>query len=266
MAESTLYDELMTFDDLIATLTLSDDNRREMVRDYMADAIENTIHEAVLNTILQNERSAFAPEKYLTKLNDIIKKEQSIIDNLHSDIARLQCGKLPTYYLQHLGIDVGLLDDAEMRLKAAMEIVLHILLSGSIISYARKAQGALMSFVQSEANRHHYFSIYMNEPRELFDRLLQNGLIDSNTPYEHFQYFFAYAKGMKEPTEKIVWKGKTIELVCLIIYYSDNRPEWTVTERAFGISAKSLKASASRLKNSIGRKKRINDFVNKFLK
>lgn len=266
MAASTLNNELMTFDDLLATLTLSDKNRREMVRDFAADAIESTIHEAVLNTIIQNERSAFAPEKYLTKLNNIIKDELSFIDNLHADIARLQCGKLPTYYLQHLGVDVGLLDDAEMRLKAAMEIGLHMYLSGSIISNARKVQGAVMTFAQSEANRRHYFSIYINEPRELFDRLIQNGLIDSNTPYEHFQYFFAYAKGMKEPTEKIVWKGKTIELVCLIIYYSDNRPEWTVTERAFGRSAKSLKASASRLKNNIGRNKRINDFVNKLLK
>ena len=267
MAASTLYDELMTFDDLIATLTLSDDNRREMVRDYAADAIDETLKEAVLDAIIRQSRSDFAPEIYLSKLNEIIAKEQDIVSGLHIDIGRIQRGIQPTYYLDHIADDVIVdMVDAEDMLMASTLIGLHILLSESIISHARKAQGALMTFAQSEANRRYYYTISLKSPddKELYDKLTTKGLIDSS--FETFQYFFAHLPNMAEPTKKMSWKGKSIELVCLILTLSRNHPEWAVTERAFGISAKSLKASASRLYNNIGRNKRINDFIREFLK
>ena len=101
----------------------------------------------------------------------------------------------PTFYLGYLAEDIDDMDNTEKIVKATTEIALHILLSESIISNARKVQGALMTFAQSESNRRYYYTISLKSPKdkELYYKLTSKGLIDSDSSFETFQYFFAHS-------------------------------------------------------------------------
>ena len=261
---------LKTFDDLVSVLTLSDEGRIEMVREFAADAIDNIFHkelsESLLNAIVSKSKSEFAPEKYLCILNSIIEKEQSLLEKLHSDIASIQLGKTPNYYVSNFIDESESLEGINLAW-AATEIGLYIYLSGTILSYARKAQGALLTFVKNENSRNRFYNILLSSTKaeKLYNKLKLNKCIDSDYSFGSFRYFFSLDSELEEPTEKMIWRGSTIDLALLVLTLSNNNPEWTVAERVFGKSSKSLKASASRLKRSIGKKKRIIDFRNKFL-
>ena len=271
MSKTMQEDFLKTFDDFVDMLTLSDDNRKEMVSEFMADSIDNlfqhALSESVLNAIVDRSKSKLTPEKYLCMLNDIIKKEQSLVKRLHTDIASLQLGHIPDYYVSHFLKDSDSLGETDL-VWAATEIGLYIYLSETIITYASKAQGALLTFVKGEKSRNRFYKISLPSPKDkiLYDKLILEKCIDSDYPFDSFRYFFSLYSGLEEPKDKMIWRGKTIDLVLLVLTLSGNDPEWTVAERVFGISSKSLKASANRLNKNLGKKKRFEIFMDKFIR
>ena len=79
-----------TVDDFIETITLSDDDRKEMIQSFAADAIEEIFKGVALDVMVRSHEDDFAPETYLEKLYSQIEKEKDIVSNLHTDIANLQ--------------------------------------------------------------------------------------------------------------------------------------------------------------------------------
>ena len=66
------------------------------------------------------------------------------------------------------------------------------------------------------------------------------------------------------PKEKIKWTGKVIDLAVLIIYLSNNRPEWLVVENVFGVKSTSLKSSLSNLRKRNGFNKKYHEIATEY--
>lgn len=270
MSKTVQEDFLKTFDDLVDVLTLSDENRKEMVREFMADAIDNlfqsVLSESVINNIVRKSKSDFAPENKLSILNSIIAKEQSLIDNLYADIASLQLGNIPKYYMSHFLNKNALLSEVDIK-DVAIEIGLFIYLSGSIISYARKAQGALLTFARSESNRRTFFAINLNSSQTtlLYNNLIAAKYLDPDCSFDTFRFFFSDRYDLHEPIDKMKWRGTIVDLACLILVLSHNNPEWTVVERAFGVNSKTLKSTAYRIYGNDSYKGKLKDFSKKII-
>lgn len=262
---------MRTLDDFIDLITLSDKQRIQMIRDFAAAAVDDYIKDAVddslFDILIRNRMSDFIPETYIHKLDSVITKEQGMVSSLYSDIARIQTKKEPSFYLEHL-TDEDIWDkDGNSKLWVATEIGLHIYLSESIMTYAREVRGNLISLSIRETKKNYYHNIILSpdECEDIYLKFKTRGLINADCSLDEFQYFFVSQRRIDEPKNKIQWKGSIIDLVCFILILSHGFPEWTVTQKAFGVDSDKLKSTASRLKKSVGYKKKICDFKKKYL-
>lgn len=260
-----------TLDDFIDTITLSDDDRKEMIQSFAADAIEELFKGVAFDVMVRSHEDDFAPETYLEKLYYQIEKEKEIVSNLHTDIANLQRAEteMPTYYIEHfLNEDKSDLEGMQFLFWAATEIGLYIYLSETIILYASKVKDLLLSLTigRNEANRRAFHSIFLKREKAeiLHKKLTSQGFIDKNYPFSDFVKFFRLSYVWVEPKKRMKWQGKTIDLAMLIDFLSDGHPEWLVAERVFGVKSTSLKSSLSRQKKSLGYNKKLHEITTEY--
>lgn len=266
---------MKTLDDFIEMITLSDEQRIEVVKEAMDDLFDRyfkeSIDDSLFDVLIRKRMSDFIPETYIQKLDAIINKEQEIISSLRSDIARIQTNKEPTFYFEHLTDEIiweVWEENANYRLWVTTEIGLHIYLAESIMSYAKEVRGYLLTLAIHETKKNYYYNISLplDKAKDIYVKLTTRGLINFDYSFDEFQYFFSSKRRYDEPKNKMQWKGSIIDLVCLILILSRGFPEWTVTQKAFGVDADKLKSTASRFKKSIGYNKKLNDFRTKYLK
>lgn len=268
MADLTL--KLKSLDDFFDTIILSDSDRKEVVQNNAAHFIDDVFQKAEFDLMFHNYAKEFAPDNYIQKLYDVINNENTILEGLQSDLYRLQCGQIPQYYIERfLNEEKNELEELQFFLWAATEIGLHIYLSKSILSSAYKIQDRLQHLTGSEANRWSFLNIYLKSDKAeiLYDKLMLKKQIDGNYPFDDFKKFFSRHYDITKadrPKEKIKWTGKVIDLAVLIIYLSDNRPEWLVVENVFGVKSTSLKSSLSNLKKRRGFNKKYHEIATEY--
>lgn len=266
--------KLKTLDDFFDTITLSDSERMEVVKENAAHFIDDAFQKAEFEIMLQSYGKEFAPDNYIQKLYDVINNENIILEGLQSDLYKLQCVQMPTYYYEHfLNEEKSELEESQFALWAATEIGLHIYLSKSILSYAYKIQDRLQHLTGGEANRWSFLNIYLKSDKQsdkaeiLYNKLVLKKQIDANYPFDDFKKFFSRHSDITKadkPKVKIKWKGKVIDLAVLIIFLSDNRPEWLVVENVFGVKSTSLKSSLSNLKKRRGFNKKYHEIATEY--
>lgn len=262
--------KLKTLDDFFDSITLSDSDRKEVVQNNAAHFIDDAFQKAEFDLMFHNYSKEFAPDNYIQKLYDVINNENAILEGLQSDLYRLQCGQIPQYFIEHfLNEEKTELEELQFFLWAATEIGLHIYLSKSILSYAYKIQDRLQHLAGGEANRWSFLNIYLKTDRAeiLYNKLILKKQIDGNYPFDDFKKFFYRHYDITKahrPKEKIKWTGKVIDLAVLIIFLSDNRPEWLVVEKVFGVKSTSLKSSLSNLRKRNGFNKKYHEIATEY--
>ena len=258
-----------SLDDFFEIITMSDDLRMEMVQNHAASSIDVLFEKASFDIMMRNYKEDFAPDDYLSKLYDIIENEKAIIEGLHSDLYKLQLGQAPLYYIaKFLNDENDKTDGQPPLLQAATEIGLYLYLSESILSYAYRIRESLQSMTGYETKRLTFCNIYLkpSKVKILFEKLKANKQIDSNYSLSDFQILFSNrVYESDKPKKKIKWIGKVIDLALLLIFLSDNHPEWLVAERVFSVKSTSLKSSLTRLRKSLGYNKKYHDIVTEYL-
>ncbi|MBQ7462393.1 MAG: hypothetical protein IJS63_09105 [Bacteroidaceae bacterium] len=255
-----------SLDDFFDVITMSDDERIEMVQNHAASSIDVLFEKASFDIMMHNYKEDFAPDDYLSKLYNLIENEKAIIEGLHSDLYKLQLGQPPLYYMAKFLNDK--MDGQQSFLQAATEIGLCLYLSESILSYAYRIRERLLSITGNETKRLTFCNIYLkpSKVKILFEKLKANKQIDSNYKLSDFQILFSNrVYEADKPKKKIKWVGKVIDLALLLIYLSDNHPEWLVAEKVFGVKSTSLKSSLTRLKKNLGYNKKYHDIVTEYI-